>query len=105
MKYRREPTRPPTRAAKAISYAQAVGFPSSLKRRAASAPIAMNASAKASPKVFSVIGPRSRSGCTSWRLALVRRHGLAGIDEGAEPYDLPRAHGRTGGAVAPKRGS
>src|SRR2546430_2633344 len=89
-------------AAKAISYAQSAGLPSSLKRRAARAPMAMNASANASPNVFSVIGPMSRFGSTCWRLVLSLAEGLGGIEVGpgthhpslAHRERLPRAPGR-----------
>src|SRR5882757_9890246 len=93
MKYSREPTSPPTSPAKAISYAQSTGLPSSLKRLAATAPMAMKASAKASPNVFSVIGPMSRFGCTGcWRLALGRAEGLVGIEVRAEPHHSALVH-------------
>src|SRR2546421_5450004 len=79
-------------AAKAISYAQSAGLPSSLKRRAARAPMAMNASANASPNVFSVIGPMSRFGSTCWRLVPSLAEGLGGIEVGAQPHHPALAH-------------
>ena len=65
MKSRRAPISPPASAAKPISYAQSTGLPSSFKRTPTSAPAARNASAKQSPKVCSVSGPMSISGCTT----------------------------------------
>jgi hypothetical protein len=64
MKSSRAPTIPPSNAAKVISYAQSPGFPHSRSRRATSAPAARNARAKQIPKVCSVSGPMSISGCT-----------------------------------------
>src|SRR6266446_540301 len=98
MKYSREPISPPTSAAKAISYAQSAGLSSSLKRLAASAPMAMNASAKANPNVFSVTGPMSRFGCTPERLVLACAEGLVGIQVGAKRHDPAVAHPE---AIAP----
>src|ERR1700716_184135 len=88
MKYPRAPTSPPTSAAKAISYAQSAGLPSSLNRRAASAPMAMNARAKARPNVFSVIGPMSRLGSIEKQASWQPYREPRGIDVGSE---LPTA--------------
>jgi hypothetical protein len=51
MKSIRDPTSPPTSAAMTISQAHSEGLPSSLSRRATTAPAAANPSANMIPKV------------------------------------------------------
>src|SRR5688500_701696 len=61
----RAPTSPPISAAKISSYDQSGSSPNSRSRRATSPPARRNATAKQIPKVCSVMGPRSSSGCTA----------------------------------------
>ena len=59
----RAPTIPPTSAAKTISYAQSTGLPISFRKREAASPATTKPSPIMRPNVWSVMGPRSISGC------------------------------------------